>query len=124
MGGAGVAEGSLAAVDPQLLRLSREEHDATKELFASWERRLGAQVKRFQGSAAETLKADKELSQHMGKMRGLRAQHEALRTRQEAVDHAVDLIWQQQDALEQLMQGLQKFAAQGPQPGKETKAEQ
>ncbi|CAK0820415.1 unnamed protein product, partial [Prorocentrum cordatum] len=112
------------ASEPAPLRLTSGEHQAAKGLLRSWDQRLGAQVKRFQASAEEALQVDRELSEHSAQARRLRDKYETMLARQKAVDHSLDLIWEQQDALRGMIKGLKGFACADAPDGKRKQAEQ
>lgn len=87
--------------------MSKEEQQRSEDLFRLWEERVRDQAKSFNKVKDEALKVDKEISTNSKKITEIRTEQARLRSKQEATDHSIQLILDQQDALEQLLAGLQ-----------------
>merc|ERR1712137_731517 len=79
-----------------------------KELLQVWSDRIHTQVNHFGALASAALAADSEIVENATIVRELMIEQDKLRKRQEAVDHSVNLIWEQQDAVFKLFHGLEE----------------
>jgi len=95
------------AVATPTAKLTREEQQRVQKLLNAWEERICEQVQQSGDVTTEALKADAEISASATRVQQIRGEQAGLKTRQEAVDHSVELIWEQQDALLELLGGLQ-----------------
>jgi len=77
------------------------------ELFRDWEERINAQTKNCQALTTKALEADSEVCANAAKVEELTSMQAEIRCKQEVADHSLQLVWEQQDLLEELFAGLQ-----------------
>ena len=93
------------------------EHRKVEELLRNWEERITAQSTQFARFADQVLQVDTSIIANAGKLRDLSQDTAALRVKQETVDQSIKQLYEQQDSLANLLQGIQDaLAARGP-PG-------
>jgi len=93
------------------------EHRKVDDLARLWEDRLRKQAQYFESFAAQVLKNDTEIYANVGQIKSLHAEHTALKSRQEKLDTSIQQIADQQQALSQLLTGLQGALTSRLQPG-------
>jgi hypothetical protein len=88
-------------------KMSSAEQQKNKELLTIWESRLREQAKSCDTVAEEAIAVDVAITSSAAKLQDVRIEQVRLRSKQEAADHTVHLIWDQQDTLSNLLAGLQ-----------------
>lgn len=77
-------------------------------MLRMWEERIHKQAHHFEACATQVLQFDTEIIANAAKVKVLRAEHTALKSRQDAVDQSIQLILEQQDSLSRLLAGLEQ----------------
>lgn len=83
------------------------EHRKVSDVLRVWEERIHKQAQQFESAAAQVLQLDTEIIGNAAKVKGLRTEHAQLKFRQDAVDKSIEQIWEQQDSLGCLLEGLE-----------------
>lgn len=99
--------GSQPQVETRKQGMSKEEQLRHKDLLRIWESRLHDQLTNCEKLTSEALKVDKDITSNTTSIQDIRAEQARLRSKQETVDHSISLVWDQQEALGQLLSGLQ-----------------
>lgn len=84
------------------------EHRKVNDLLRTWEERVHKQAQHFESFATQILQFDTEIIANVQKIKTLRTEHDQLKYRQDAVDQSIQQIWDQQDTLARLLEGLQE----------------
>eukprot|EP00927_Polykrikos_kofoidii_P010738 TRINITY_DN1452_c0_g1_i2.p1 TRINITY_DN1452_c0_g1~~TRINITY_DN1452_c0_g1_i2.p1 ORF type:complete len:1266 (-),score=245.70 TRINITY_DN1452_c0_g1_i2:24-3821(-) len=96
------------ALDFQMGKLVRAESWWVNQIFQKWEDRLHTQADRLHKATVDVLKADTEISESGARLQDLFVEQGDLRRRQDAVDHSVRLVLDQQANLSQVLDGLEE----------------
>merc|ERR1712060_61542 len=73
-----------------------------------WEEEIHKQAEHFEAFATQILQVDTEIIANAANIKQLQKEHGQLKSRQDTVDQSILQIWEQQDALGNLLEGLQK----------------
>ncbi len=86
-------------------------------MLRNWEERITSQSTQFARFADQVLQVDTSIIANAGKLRDLSQDTAALRSKQETVDQSIKQLYEQQESLANLLQGIQDALASRGTPG-------
>lgn len=100
------------------MRVSKEEQRQIADLLKGWEARIRAQASAFESVTKVALEADSEITANTTKVRNMRKEQTEARAKLEVASGTVNQIWEHQEALGNLLTGLQESLELTEQPSK------